>query len=174
MEQNGRREKLGIFSDKRVLPIPQPCCQGNSVDGEVACLSVFCFKNNTEEKTHLSSLLLLRMENMGRRGKPGVLVLDNDQGFELCFPELTSELRKDWGSPRALGERLYIASGNERTGLCVQGRDAENYYFCFTNHPPRESATFKPQAARGYKIGGCKMSAAQPCLCLGSNALVGE
>lgn len=78
MEQNGQREKLGIFSDKCVLLIPG--CQDNSVDGEgqVAFLSMFCFKNNTEETTHLSSLLLLKMENMGRRGRHGVLILGND------------------------------------------------------------------------------------------------
>lgn len=176
MEQNGQREKLGIFSDKRVLPIPHPCCRDNSVDGEghLACLSMFCFKNNTEETTHLSYLSLLKMENVGRRGRPGVLVLGNDQGLELRFPELSSELQKDWGSPQALSECLYIASGSERTELCVQGRDAESYYFCFINHPARELATFKPLAARSYKFWVCKLSATQSCLCLGGNALVGE
>lgn len=175
MEQNDWREKLGIFSDKHVLPIPQPCCQDYSVDGkgQVAFLSMFCFKNNTEKTTHLSSLLLLKMENVGRRGRPGVLVLGNNQGLELCFPELSSELWKDWGSSRALGEYLYIATSNERIEVCVQGRDAENYYFCFMNYPARELPTFKAQAARRYKIEVCKMSATQPCLCLGSDALVG-
>ena len=94
MEQNGCREKLGIFSYKHVRSIPHPCCQDNSVDGEgqAAFLSMFSFKNNIEETTHLSSLLLLKMENVGRRSRPGVLVLGNDQGLELCFPELSSEL----------------------------------------------------------------------------------
>lgn len=65
---------------------------------------------------------------------------------------------------------MNIASGNERTELCVQGRDAENYNFCFINHPARELATLKPQAARNYKTGVCEMSDTQPCLCLGSSA----
>lgn len=56
----------------------------------------------------------------------------------------------------------------------MQGRDAENYYFYFINHPARELATFKPLAARSYKFRVCKMSATQSCLCLGSSALVGE
>lgn len=30
-----------------------------------------------------------------RRGRPGVLVLGNDQSLELCFPELSSVLQKD-------------------------------------------------------------------------------
>lgn len=65
MELNGRIKKLGIFSDKHVPPIPHLCCQNNSVDGEgeVVFHFMFCFKNNTEETIHLSSLLLLKMES---------------------------------------------------------------------------------------------------------------
>lgn len=80
MEQNGWREKLGIFSDKHVLSISHPCCKDNFVDGEgqVVFLSMFCFNNNTEETSHLSSLLLLKMENEGWRVRPGIFLLGND------------------------------------------------------------------------------------------------
>lgn len=42
------------------------------------------------------------------------------------------------------------------------------------NHPARELATFKPQAARSYKTEVCKMSPTQPSICLGSDTLRGE
>lgn len=53
-EQNGWREKLGIFSAKHALPIPHPCCQENSADaeGQLAFFLMVCFKNKTEETIH--------------------------------------------------------------------------------------------------------------------------
>lgn len=80
MKQNGWREKLGIFSEKHVLPIPHPCYQDNSVHGEgqVVLLSLFCFKNNTEETIILPSLLFLKIQNEGWRVKPGALLLGKD------------------------------------------------------------------------------------------------
>jgi len=62
---------------------------------QAAFLFTFCFTNNTEVTNHLFSLLQLKTENMGRRGRPEVLVLGNDQGLELCSPELSSELGKN-------------------------------------------------------------------------------
>lgn len=68
---------------------------------------------------------------------------------------------------------LTLLLAMDRTEVYVQGKDDENYYFCFVNHPARALATFEPQAARKYKIRVCKMSAAQPSFCPGSDALVG-